>query len=94
MSEFWGVFYSSFSSYCVCVCVRDMSSTDLVLTVAIGAADWKLASARPLPRLTHPATLTHTVIFLPLTAPLAAADTNRMRRPDARLDAAEVAEEL
>lgn len=35
----------------------------------------------------------HGVIFLPLTAPLAPADANRMRKQNARLHAAEVAAE-
>lgn len=35
----------------------------------------------------------HRVIFLPLTAPLAPADANRMRKQNARLHAAEVAAE-
>lgn len=39
-------------------------------------------------RLTHSAILMHGVIFLPLTAPLAPADANRMRRQNARLHAA------
>lgn len=70
-----------------------MISTNLVLTVHIREADWKAVSALPLHRLTHPPTLMHGVISLPLTAPLAAADTNRMRKRDAGLDAVEVAEE-
>lgn len=70
-----------------------MISTNLVLTVHIRETDWKAVSALLLHTLTHPPTLMHRVIFLPLTAPLAAADTNRMRKQDARLDAVEVAEE-
>lgn len=49
--------------------------------------------AVPFGRLTHPANLMHGVIFLPLTAPLAPADANRMRKQNARLCAAEVAGE-
>lgn len=70
-----------------------MISTNLVLTVHIRVTDWKPVSALLLHRLTQPPTLMHRVISLPLTAPLAAADTNRMRRQGARLDAVEVAEE-
>lgn len=44
-------------------------------------------------RLTHPSNLMHRVIFLPLTAPPAPADINRMRKQNARLYVAEVAEE-
>lgn len=70
-----------------------MISTNLVLTVHIRQTEWKPVSALLFHSLTHPPTLMHRVIFLPLTAPLAAADTDRMRRQDARLDAVEVAEE-
>lgn len=73
--------------------MRDMISTNSVLTVHIRETDGKAVSALLFHRLTHPPTLMHTVIFLPLTAPLAAADTNQMRKQDARLDAVEVAEE-
>lgn len=44
-------------------------------------------------RLSHPASLMHRVIFLPLTAPLAPADINWMRKQNARLYVAEVAAE-
>lgn len=71
----------------------DRIPTDWVLTVHIRETDWKPVSALLFHRLTHPPALMHGVIFLPLTAPLAAADTNRMRKQDARLDVVEVAEE-
>lgn len=44
-------------------------------------------------RLTHPSNLMHRVIFLPLTAPLAPADINWMRKQNARLYVVEVVEE-
>lgn len=43
-------------------------------------------------RLTHLSNLMHRVSFLPLTAPLAPADINWMRKQNARLYVAEVAE--
>lgn len=72
----------------------DMISTNLLFIVYIRVTDRKPACcvcAVLFGRLTHPTNLMHRVSFLPLTAPLAPADTNWMRKQNARLYVAEVA---
>lgn len=73
-----------------------MTPTDLVFTVCIRVTDRKphcCVCVVLFGRLSHPPNLMHRVIFLPLTAPLAPADINWMRKQNARLYVAEVAEE-
>lgn len=73
-----------------------MTSTDLVFTVCIRVTDRKpdcCVCVVLFGRLSHPTNLMRRVIFLPLTAPLAPADINWMRKQNARLYVAEVAEE-
>lgn len=74
------------------VFTRDVISTHLMFTVCIRETDRKpscFVCVALFQRLSHPAHLMHRVIFLPLTAPLAPADTNRMGKEIARLYVAE-----
>ena len=72
-----------------------MISTNLLFMVYIRVTDREPACCVCVllfGRLTHPTNLMHRVSFLPLTAPLAPADINWMRKQNARLYVAEVAE--